>query len=196
MKSKNEFFGEIYKLDSATDRYMIEIALDQYTDIFSEWDPAPFKRRSLDPDLELYLEASSEEIPLHYPIELYFTIPQGSQDDGMEEAAKNGLRNSCLFKLYLLRRKIEKTNTLMVRYIILGFMLLWIGTLLASQYADETILSLFADALLIGGWVFIWEAVSLFSFTNRELYHDYRTYKRLKNAPVIFQEIEKHSVVS
>jgi hypothetical protein len=23
---------------------MVEVALDQYTDIFSEWDPAPFKR--------------------------------------------------------------------------------------------------------------------------------------------------------
>jgi len=175
---------------------MIEVALDQYTDIFSEWDPAPFKRRSLDPDLELYLEASSEEIPLHHSIELYFTIPQGSHDDVMEEEVKNGLKNSCLFKIYLLRRKIEKTNALMVRYIILGFILLWLGTLFVGQYADEAILALFADALLIGGWVFVWEAVSLFSFTNRELYHEWRTYKRLENAPVIFQEVEKHSSIS
>lgn len=38
------------------------------------------------------------------------------------------------------------------------------------------------------GWVFLWESISLIFFHNREFYHRYRTYKRLYNAPVIFQE--------
>ena len=37
---KRDSFSEIYKIDESTDRYMIEIALDQYTDIFNEWDPS------------------------------------------------------------------------------------------------------------------------------------------------------------
>lgn len=58
----------MYLIDQVSHAYMIEVALDQYTDIFSEWDPAPFKRRDLDSDLKLYLEECSEEIPFKYPI--------------------------------------------------------------------------------------------------------------------------------
>lgn len=190
MTPDHEFFSEVYKLDEATNHYMIEIALDSYVDVFDEWDPAPFKRRSLDPDLQLYLEGSSEEIPLRYPIELYFTIPKGSQNNRFEEETRNGIYNSCLFKIYLLKREIVKTNTLIFRYLILGFLLLWLGTIFVKHDESVMFLVLFADALLIGGWVFIWEAVSLFFFTNRELYHSCRIYKRLKNAPLIFREVE------
>lgn len=41
---KDTLFSEVYALDKSINRYMIEIALDQYEDIFNEWDPAPFKR--------------------------------------------------------------------------------------------------------------------------------------------------------
>ncbi|MBD2053678.1 hypothetical protein [Leptolyngbya sp. FACHB-60] len=44
------------------------------------------------------------------------------------------------------------------------------------------------EGLFIGGWVFLWEAVSLFFFSNRDLYNRYRTYRRLRNSEVIFSE--------
>lgn len=171
---------------------MIEIALDQYTDIFDEWDPAPFKRRAIDSDLELYLEGSSDEIPLQYPVELYFTIPAGSRNERMEAEVLNGLRNSFAFKRYLLKREIRKTNIRTLNYVVLGFVFLWGGAILLDQFPEKTLLSLVVDALIIGGWVFLWEAVSLFFFTNRELYYRYRTYKRWQNAPVIFRETALH----
>lgn len=187
---RDRVFGEIYTIDQDTGLYMIEIALDQYGDIFNEWDPAPFKRRALDPDLELYLEGSSEEIPLRHPVELYFLLPKGSRDERLEEETRHGLKNSFIFKRYLLRKELEKTNTQMLRCVVLGFAFLAFGTL-SSERLGEGLLSLLSEALLIGGWVFLWEAVSLFFFTNRELYHRYQLYRRLQNAPVIFRETEE-----
>jgi hypothetical protein len=183
-------FGEIYAIDEATGLYMIEIALTQYADLFNEWDPAPFKRRDLDPDLELYLEGSSEEIPLRYPVELYFLLPKGIRDEQLEQETRNGLKNSFIFKRYLLRKELRKTNAHMLRCVILGFAFLAIGTL-SSNRLSEGWFSLLSEALFIGGWVFLWEAVSLFFFANRELYHRYQIYRRLQNAPVIFRETEQ-----
>ena len=68
--SQNLFFRDYYRVDKDTGSYMIEIALNQYTDIFSVWDPVPFKKRAINPDLEFYLVSSAEEIPIKYPIEL------------------------------------------------------------------------------------------------------------------------------
>lgn len=184
---QDRLFAEIYAIDPDTHRYMIEIALDQYADVFNEWDPAPFKRRSLDPDLELYLEGSSEEIALKHPIELYFTIPAEIQDEKVEQETRDGLKNSFAFKLYLLRRELKKINAHMINNIVLGFLFLWVGALFSRQFAAG-FLSLLAEALFIGGWVFLWEAVSIFFFTNREIYHRYRIYQRLHHAPILFQE--------
>jgi hypothetical protein len=82
---KDTLFSEVYALDKSTNRYMIEIALDRYEDIFNEWDPAPFKRREIDADLELYLEGSAEEIPSRYPIELFFMVPRGKRDNAWKK---------------------------------------------------------------------------------------------------------------
>lgn len=122
---------------------MIEIALDSYADIFNEWDPAPFKRRDLDPDLQLYLVESSSEIPRKYAIELCFRLPVGKRDQSMETESQNGLKYSLRSQRYFLNQAIS-------------------------------------------GWVFLWEAVSLFVFTNRDLYQRYQTYQRLQEAPVFF----------
>lgn len=192
MKQNDQLFSENYQIDDTNDCYMIEVALDQYVDIFSEWDPAPFKRRDIDPDLELYLEGSSEDIPLKLPVELCFTIPAGLQNQQLETEVRNGLANSFAFKLYLLRKELKKTNGLMLRCVILGFTLLWLGAVLMKQFGDVNILlTLITDAVIIGGWVFLWEGVYLFFFTNREIYHRYRIYKRLQQAPVIFRESAK-----
>ena len=96
----NGLFAEIYRFDKNSRSFIIEIALDRYEDIFSEWDPAPFKLRDIDPDLELYLEGSSDDIPFKYPVALSFTIPKGSRNENIEEQARNGLKNGFTFKRY------------------------------------------------------------------------------------------------
>jgi hypothetical protein len=187
---QSKLFSDFYKIDESTDLYMIEVGLDQYADIFSEWDPAPFKRRGIDPDLELYLEGSSDEIPFRYPIEICFIVPARIRDQRLEAETVHGLKNSFTFKLYLLKKELRKTNVKELRFVLLGLILLGIAAVFANRVAENVVFSTLVDGVLITGWVLIWEAASLFFFTNRELYHRDRTYKRLQNAPIIFREAE------
>lgn len=190
MNNHNQLFNEIYKIDAATNLYMIEVALHQYADIFNEWDSTPFKRRDLDPDLQLYLEESSSEIPAKYPIELCFTVPAGTRDQQIEADARDGIKNSFISKRYFLNKKVKQTNMRMFWFVLVGFLLLWVAKSLSSWRADADLQSILLEGLAITGWVFLWEAVSLFFFTNRELYRRYSTYKRLQNALVLFREAE------
>ncbi len=185
---QDKAFSDNYQIDRSTNRYMIEIGLSQYADIFSEWDPAPFKRRAIDPDLELYLESSSDEIPFPYPIELLFMIPIGTQNKRLEGETRRGLENSLTFKLYLFKKELRKTNARIFRFILIGLIFLWAGTAFAKQVEKSVVLPTLLEGVAISGWVFLWEAVSLFFFTNRDLYHRYRIYKRLQSSPVIFRE--------
>jgi hypothetical protein len=190
MMKQDKLFNEIYAIDTANNYYMIEVGLDQYADIFSQWDSAPFKRREIDPDLKLYLEGSSDEIPFRYPVELCFMIPTGNYNQQIEKETRKGLENSFVFKLYLIKKELKKTNTQMLRFIMIGFVCLWVAATFSDRFETNRLVSILFEGLSITGWVFLWEAVSLFFFTNRELYHRYQTYKRLQNAPVIFREVE------
>lgn len=184
----SKLFSENYKIDESTNLYMIEVGLDRYGDIFSDWDPAPFKRRDIDPDLEIYLEGSSDEIPFRYSIELCFILPKGSRNELLEEETKQGLKNSFNFKRYLLGKELKKINSRILRFIVIGFVFLGVAGVFSRRAEELLILSTLLEGIFIAGWVFLWEAVSLFFFTNRELYHRYQTYRRLQNAPVFFRE--------
>jgi hypothetical protein len=187
--SRKSVFSDVYALDHATHRYMIEIALDQYEDIFNEWDPAPFKRREIDADLELYLEGSAEEIPSRYPIELCFTLPQGQRSEALEEEARQGIRRFFGFKLHFLKLELRQITLRILNYLVFGFLLLWVGTTYPGDDSPRDWAILLAEGVIIGGWVFLWEAVSLFSFTSLEMYQRHRVYSRLRQAPVLFKEL-------
>ncbi|MEX0269632.1 hypothetical protein AB3R30_10845 [Leptolyngbyaceae cyanobacterium UHCC 1019] len=194
MKKSDRIFNETYKIDEATNLHMIEVAIDQHSDIFNEWDAAPFKRRDLDPDLQLYLETNSNEITAKYNVELCFTLPAGRRDEPLEEESRNGIKNSFISKRYFLSKDIKKTNTRMVWFVLVGLLCLWVAKVLSGRVSEADLPSILLEGLAISGWVFLWEAVSLFFFTNRELYDRYKTYKRLQNAPVIFREAENSAL--
>lgn len=184
---KDQLFKENYEIDSSTNLYMIEVRLSQYADLFNTWDPAPFKRREINPDLEVYLEKSSDEIPWKYSIEPCFFVSAEVYDEQMENESRKGLENSCAFKLYLLKKERNKVNTRMFCFVLVGFVFLGVAATFAGSVADIIWLSTLVEGLSISGWVLLWEAVSLFFFTNRELYYRYRIYKRLQNALIVFR---------
>jgi hypothetical protein len=189
MKKQYTVLTEIYKIDESNNSYMIEVALNDYAEIFNKRDPAPFKRREIDPDLEIYLERSSHEIPFDQPIELCFVIAKGNQDKQIEEELIIGLENSFSFKIYLLKKQRSQIHRRIAYAIFIGFLLLGITTAY-SKSSISFIPNILLQGLVITGWVFIWEAISLMFFSSRDFYYRYRTYKRLYNAPIIFQEYE------
>jgi hypothetical protein len=63
-----------------------------------------------------------------------------------------------------------------------------VATLVAKPAEVNVLTSVLTEGLFIGGWVFLWEAVSLFFFSNRDLYYRYRTFRRLRRSEIIFSE--------
>jgi len=182
-------FAEIYRFDEEANSYVIEIALDSYSDIFSEWDPAPFKLRDIDPDLELYLEGCSDDIPFKYPVILSFSIPQSSRNPSVEDQARHGLKSGFTFKRYFIRNDIGAANRRILLYFLIGFGFLWVVTLFPDRLRESPFPSIIVEGLFIGGWVFVWEAISLILFTTHNLHHKDRTYRRLQEAAIAFREV-------
>ncbi|MFA7257067.1 MAG: hypothetical protein WC047_05795 [Kiritimatiellales bacterium] len=177
---------KIYQQNPDTGAFLIEVALDRYEEIFNEWDPAPYKRRDLNPALLQYLEDSSEDIPLHKDVAFLFKAPAQIFSDAKECSAREGLTNWLAAAVDAERGKLHHLHSLSLINLIVAVVLLT-ATAYVSRIQDNRLLTaVVRDGLTIGSWVFAWEVISLFFFRRFELRRDLKKWMRLAGAQVSF----------
>ena len=186
-KNQLTFLQSYYKPSKKNNGFIIEIALDSYSDIFNDFDPSPFKRRDLNPDLFNYLEDCSTDIPLKYPIIIQFNIPKGMHLSSQEQRIKDGFKTYYSYLQFTEQNKYKTLFIQSIRNSLVAFLLLLIG--LTLEFHSNIIISALSNVIIIGGWVFIWQAISLMVFERNKYKYKILNYKRISDAPVIFNLI-------
>lgn len=189
MKPDERTLERIYEKDKETGAFVISIALDSYVDVFNELDSAPWRRRDLDHDLRIFLEDCSSDIPLKHDIILQFNVEQEKQDLIKEKRLKMGLKTYFTFVRGGLQRKIRRSNGRSLVYAVGAFFLIFASYSL-SAISSNPLLSTVFDVVAIGGWIFLWEAISTFAFQGREALERYRTYQRFSTAEIRFTYLQ------
>jgi hypothetical protein len=189
MKPDERTLARIYEKDKKTGAFVISIALDSYVDVFNELDSAPWRRRDLDHDLRVFLEDCSSDIPLKYDIILQFNVEREKQDELKEKRLKTGLKTYFTFVRGGLQKKIRRSNGRSIVYAIGAFFLIFASYSLTAISTNPLLSTLF-DIVAIGGWVFLWEAISTFAFQGREALERYKTYQRFSTADISFTYVE------
>ncbi len=185
MKRDERTLERIYEKDKESGAFVISIALYRYVDVFNELDSAPWRRRDLDHDLRLFLEDCSSDIPLKYDVILQFNVELEKEDPQKEERLKAGLKTYFTFVRASLQKKIRRTLERSVIYGVVAFFLILASYSLAAISTNPFLAALF-DVVAIGGWVFLWEAISSFGFDGREARERYRMYQRFSTAEIRF----------
>lgn len=186
MKTSDAGLKKIYQQNPDTGAFLIETALDRYEDIFNEWDPAPYKRRDLNPDLRRYLEDSSGDIPLRKPVELLFKAPAQIYDDAKECNAREGLSTYLTCEVDAARKNLRRLHGRSLVNLCVAAALLT-AVMQVSRIQDGTLLmAVLREGLTIGSWVFTWELISLFFFRRFEFRRELKKWKRLALAEVSF----------
>ncbi|HEY9585026.1 MAG TPA: hypothetical protein VJJ02_00320 [Candidatus Paceibacterota bacterium] len=191
MDRKRKGVEQIYRKYENTDRRLIEVALDKYEDIFNEWDPAPFKRRDIDPDLRTFLEECSEEISLRHPIAIAFYLPKGALDHEKQEKCVQGLHNFFIFNKHLTKKELWLSYQNALRYVFIGLVFLATAVLFERQLEKTILFELLDQGLFVGGWVFIWEALTIVAFRNQKLKHRIAEWDRFLDALIVFKKERK-----
>ncbi len=192
-----KILDKVYAQDPDTRAYIIEIDLDRYEDVFNEWDPAPFKRRDLDPDLREYLQESSEDIPVEYPISLRFTAPTAVENSEKEKRVKAGVRNSFLFEKRLIMRKLRKlTLRLLAQTAVAVGLLILVHLLVVNVGTEGSMwLSILQEGLTIGAWVFAWDAIATFAFERVKIHGMMMKWNRFCEARIEFEYRDRRASV-
>lgn len=181
------YLRQMYKTNAETNGFIIEVSVDSYNEIFNGWDPSPVKRRDLDPEVMAFIESCSADIPLRYPVELHFYLPAESRDEEKERLSEEGIRNNFSYSIALLRRSLADIRRKTMIYAVAAFAFLTLRYMPKPGVPANLLTTILTEGLSIGGWVFLWEAFSLFFFSGQETSGQLKRYLRLLNAKIAFK---------
>ena len=181
-----ELLSKIYDRDSESEVFIVKISIKQYKDIFNDLDPAPLRNRDINQALLNYLNECSIDIPLKYNISLQIIGPHEIQNEELETRVRVGLKTYFTFGILTFKREMAALYKKSLKYFFIFFALIsflfYLSSKLPSNISTETII----EGLSIGGWVFLWEAINIVVFKNREIKMMYKRYKRLESSQLDF----------
>lgn len=137
----------------------ISIALDTYEDIFSDFDPRPYKERGLSIDFlnaisGMHVEAKSGKL------EVRFFMPSERRNPKIETTIKRRLRDYFTREKGELRKALNKRRKSGIAYMVIGGTLLLIDFLFEGIIAGinlPTLLPKLIEIMLVpAGWFGMW----------------------------------------
>lgn len=178
----------LYRKNQDTGRVIIDVSLDDYLEFFHVWDNSTLKKRDLHAELAQFLDLCSEDIPLRKKLEIVFSLYTDEINKDKEELICISYRNYYNSLKRLEDRKAKRFFRISVFLLIISLILLFAYGLLVDNTNGDSILSkVFLESLLIGGWVFAWEAVHLLFIDIIEPFRRLREIKRLLEADLKFK---------
>ena len=188
MKLKtNDYLQNIYEKNPSTGNYVIQVALDKYNDIFNDWDRAPFRKRDMDPDLAIFLENCFEDIPAKHGVDICFYLPKEEKDINREESLIAGIKTYYSFYLHQEIKILKRNYHKMFNYIITALSLLAASIFLSTVSGENIFLETVRQGFNIGGWVFLWEVISMVFFRGREVSSEISKYQRFLSSLIYFK---------
>ncbi len=179
-------YTDIFERNKKNGKIKIQVALDVYDDYYHEWDNARYRKRDINPDLYNFIEECFEQIPLKEKIELEFDIAEDTPDSEREKTIKESYSNYFNSELLAQGEGLKSTWFTIAKSIIVAIVLLWGSSVASPLLPENTFTGILIEGMLIGGWVFAWEAIYISAFSLREEKREYKKLMRMKNATVVF----------
>lgn len=174
-----------YRFEEGSDAYLIEVSLDDYDDVYNEWDPAPFKKRFIEEDFDEFIVSSSEDIPLKYNLIIVLYIPEQKKDLNKEKSVVSAYKNYYLYASEKVDRNWIKLRKKNIYYLVLATVFLSVGYIF--EYGISTVLlEVIQEGVSIGGWVFLWEFFTNLFIKRKRYKVKHKIYKRLYLSDIRF----------
>ncbi len=163
----------------------IILRMDSYDDIYSDFDPRAYSKRSLSDDFLLELrKASLDKLER---VELRIIVPKEKKDKGTESLLKKRLKDHFSRHLSISRRDMKSLKTLGISLTLLGAFLLTIASYFYYRSESYGFFHQFLLTLLEpAGWFTAWEGMYLIIFGSSEKKTELNFYKKMDGSNIVF----------
>ena len=159
--------------------------LDDYTDLFSDFDPRPYSERSLSYDFVSELKRATRD--KLGKIKFSLLLPKTERVHSAERVIRNRLYDH--FKKQYNRQKAKARKTLKqgIMFCMFGVITMVVTTLVYFYFQEESLLTSFLVILLEpAGWFLFWEGLNLAIFESRRTKSDLIFYRKMSDCKLYF----------
>ncbi len=163
----------------------ISISINNYEDIFSDFDPRPFSQRALSDDFLMEIRKASK-VKTNEDIEIRFLIEEKSQNTRDEAVIKRRLSEHFAKHIHIARKEVLKERNTGLLFIFIGIILLLGATLIHEQAAQQFFFTFIFVVMEPAGWFFTWTGFEKLFQANSIKKSEYDFYKRMSKADINF----------
>ncbi len=166
------------EISATSETSEISIKLEQYDDIFSDFDIRPYSKRAL--SMDFLDEIKRATLDKNIGIELSLYVPKKMRDESHEAIIKERLAAHFKRHFHLLsdeKRKVKRKGTNMA---IIGVVCMLAAAII---YFKDPSQSVFLSFLIVflepAAWFLLWEGMDLVIFDPKELNPDVEFYRKM-----------------
>lgn len=164
----------------------ISLILDDYNDIFSDFDPRPYDTRALSDDFLVECRKATKNEGNE--LELRLLVPRHKRNIGDEIKIKKRLKNH-FQKHFMLESKEQKAIKYEgIVWFFIGTVLILVNSFLADKNYPYFIFRIIETMMEPAGWFGLWEGMYKVFITAKENKPDYDFYRKMNSAKIYFFE--------
>lgn len=169
------------------ERAEVSLILDDYDEIFSDFDPRPASQRALSVDFLDEAKRATRELKTG-DFELRFLVPLARKRADKEGVIRKRLKEHFRKHLDMLDKEKKKIMKQGFYFLFFGLVFMFVAAYVLFYYHAS--ISLTKELLVVmlepGGWFLFWEGLNLIIFKSNNMQLDREFYKKMTKAEVIF----------
>ncbi len=165
--------------------FELSLWLDDYDDIFSDFDPRPYTMRVLSDDFINEAKKKSREVKTG-AMELVLLIPSKKRKHIHEEDIKKRLNEYFKVQEEKLRRESRELIKRGMFFVVFGAFLMFIASLLFYKYERNIVVSFLIILLEPSSWFLFWEGLSQIVFESKDKKPDLLFFEKMAAGDIIF----------
>ncbi|NCO18230.1 hypothetical protein COT60_00330 [Candidatus Pacearchaeota archaeon CG09_land_8_20_14_0_10_30_9] len=165
----------------------VGLFIDDYDDIFSDFDSRPYSQKLLSEDLLNEMDRVTKD-KKDDNIELKFFVPKEKRNISTESIIKKRIK--VYFKKHFILSKRAKRKVLMEGFLFsfFGVFFMILATFFTTRESQSSIIIFLAVLFEPAGWFLFWEGLDLMIFESKEKSSKLEFYKKLSKSKIIFED--------
>jgi hypothetical protein len=173
---------------------VIEVRVDEASQLFNTLDPFPFRERDLDKDAEEYLVSWARELPATAAIKIVVHLPAAEIQTEKTKELEVALTRYFGYRADTVSRELRELFRIGQRALAIGLTVLAVciiaSRLVVRQFGSGDFVRFLQESLIILGWVANWRPIEIFLYDWWPIVRRRNLYRRLSAAAV---ELRPHS---
>jgi predicted lipase len=167
----------------------VHIALDDYDDIFSDFDISPYNQRALSKD---FLDELKTRVGDGKVVRIVLSLPKDQRNVELEREIKTRLREAFAQKEGEVIEEIERIKRRGMKFLSIGLFFLASAVYFQNTTLPHSIRDVLVEVITTPlGWFFTWTGLSFIIEDSAEWKRELAFYTTIKNATIEFIDEEE-----